>query len=85
METLDLHEVRHQDVPRLVENFVLPKTMPVRIITGNSVRMQLLVKETLKPYDLRVEPENDWNLGSFIVREANQSIHRRSTNASNGA
>tara|TARA_R110002073_G_C9042586_1_gene543106 strand:+ start:308 stop:508 length:201 start_codon:yes stop_codon:yes gene_type:complete len=42
-KTLDLHGVRHADVERLVENFVLLNEPPLTIITGNSQRMQEIV------------------------------------------
>ena len=42
-KTLDLHGVRHADVERLVENFVLLNEPPLTIITGNSHRMQEIV------------------------------------------
>ena len=35
-KTLDLHGVKHEDVDRLVENFVLLNEVPMKIITGNS-------------------------------------------------
>jgi len=42
-KTLDLHGVKHADVDRLVENFVLLNEPPLTIITGNSQRMQEIV------------------------------------------
>jgi hypothetical protein len=39
MKTLDLHGIRHKDVPRQVENFVLTNDTPMRIIIGNSGTM----------------------------------------------
>ena len=39
MRELDLHGVRHEDVDRLVENFILLNNLPVTIITGNSQKM----------------------------------------------
>ena len=42
-KTLDLHGVKHADVERLVENFVLLNEPPLTIITGNSQRMQEIV------------------------------------------
>lgn len=69
METLDLHGVRHHEVDRLVENFVLLNDLPVRIITGNSPTMQALTKEVLVRHGLRSEAETFLNVGSWIVRE----------------
>ena len=39
---LDLHGVKHEDVDRLIENFVLLNSPPMRIITGNSEKMMLV-------------------------------------------
>ena len=46
---LDLHGIRHDDVERLVENFVLLNEPPLTIITGNSDKMRDIVNiQTLK-------------------------------------
>ena len=47
---LDLHKVRHDDVNRLVENFVLLNETPLNIITGNSTMMRELVVEVLEKH-----------------------------------
>jgi len=39
MNKLDLHGKRHDDVERLVENFVLLNDYPLEIIPGNSDKM----------------------------------------------
>jgi len=70
METLDLHGVRHYKVDRLTENFVLLNDLPVRVIPGNSQIMQEIVQKVLDRHDLKQEPENDWNLGSWIIKES---------------
>tara|TARA_Y100000593_G_scaffold58729_1_gene109073 strand:- start:1536 stop:1775 length:240 start_codon:yes stop_codon:yes gene_type:complete len=44
---LDLHGVRHDDVERIVENFVLLNEPPLTIITGNSDKMSHIVEVTL--------------------------------------
>jgi hypothetical protein len=46
---MDLHGVKHQDVDRAVENFVLMNqwSIPLTIICGNSEKMISLVKQTL--------------------------------------
>jgi len=69
METLDLHGVRHHKAEALAEDFVLRHDAPMRIITGNSWSMKKIVEEVLERYNLRGEPESDWNLGSLIVYE----------------
>ena len=55
METLDLHGIRHHDVDRLVENFVMMKQPPMKIITGNSDRMIELVIKVLDKYNIDYE------------------------------
>ena len=41
-KTLDLHGVKHEDVDRIVENFVLLNDVPMKIITGNSEKMMMM-------------------------------------------
>ena len=45
---LDLHGIKHEDVNRVVENFVLLNETPLNIITGNSTMMRELVVEVLE-------------------------------------
>ena len=49
---LDLHGVKHEDVDRIVENFVLMNNPPLRIITGNSERMMELTLDVLSRHDI---------------------------------
>ena len=49
---LDLHGVRHEDVERLVENFVLLNELPLKIITGNSDEMRRLVINVLERHHM---------------------------------
>tara|TARA_Y100000004_G_scaffold122163_2_gene137355 strand:+ start:156 stop:362 length:207 start_codon:yes stop_codon:yes gene_type:complete len=55
INTLDLHMVRHSEVDRLVENFVLIHEPPIRIITGNSDRMIELTIEVLDRHNIEYE------------------------------
>ena len=52
MKKLDLHGVKHEDVDRLVENFVLLNSPPMKIITGNSERMMELTLDVLNRHDI---------------------------------
>tara|TARA_Y100000593_G_C4115954_1_gene240268 strand:- start:233 stop:433 length:201 start_codon:yes stop_codon:yes gene_type:complete len=52
---LDLHGIRHKEVDRLVENFVLLNNTPMRIITGNSHRMRDLVIKVLDRHNIKYE------------------------------
>lgn len=67
METLDLHGVSHRRAEILVENFVLLEKPPLRIITGNSPKMQIIVREVLERYEFECNYETDFNLGSLII------------------
>ena len=55
LKHLDLHGVRHDDVDRMVENFVLLNEPPISIITGNSDKMLKLVKDVLERHDIEYE------------------------------
>ncbi len=52
---LDLHGIRHTEVERLVENFVLLNEPPLTIITGNSQRMTEIVINTLVIHNINFE------------------------------
>tara|TARA_Y100000816_G_C25695145_1_gene367575 strand:+ start:375 stop:575 length:201 start_codon:yes stop_codon:yes gene_type:complete len=52
---LDLHGVKHEDVDRIVENFVLLNSPPIRIITGNSEKMMELTLNVLNKHDFEWE------------------------------
>ena len=55
LKKLDLHGVRHSEVDRLVENFVLLNNPPLEIITGNSDKMPELVREVLDRHNIEWE------------------------------
>tara|TARA_Y100000590_G_scaffold204878_1_gene232360 strand:+ start:618 stop:839 length:222 start_codon:yes stop_codon:yes gene_type:complete len=61
---LDLHGVRHTEVERLVENFVLLNNPPLEIITGNSNKMEDIVLTTLKELEINWEK---WYNGSIKI------------------
>ena len=54
-KTLDLHGVKHEDVDRIVENFVLLNNPPLTIITGNSQKMSEIVRDVLERHDMNFE------------------------------
>ena len=55
MKKLDLHGVRHSEVDRLVENFVLLNNPPLEIITGHSDKMPQLVRAVLDRHNIDLE------------------------------
>ena len=63
-KVLDLHGVRHYDVERQVENFILLEEPPLTIICGNSDKMPKMIENTLKTH--RVNWER-WRHGEFKI------------------
>ena len=66
MLKLDLHGKRHEDIDRIVENFILLSEIPSKIITGNSFKMKQLVVSVIERHGF------DWkydvpNYGCIIV------------------
>lgn len=53
MKQLDLHGILHHQVRDEVENFILlnSKELPIRIITGNSLRMKTLTENILNKHN----------------------------------
>ena len=50
MKKLDLHGIRHDDVDRMVENFIFKEDFPHQIITGHSTKMNSIVVNTLEKH-----------------------------------
>ena len=55
IKQLDLHGIRHSEVDRLVENFVLLNNPPLEIITGHSDKMPKIVRDVLDRHDIQWE------------------------------
>jgi hypothetical protein len=71
MKTLDLHGIKHADVPKLLDQFlweqIQKKRREVEIITGISHAMIELVIKNLKDYDFTYN--ESWNNpGKLIVK-----------------
>jgi DNA-nicking Smr family endonuclease len=71
MKTLDLHGVRHADVPKLLDQFlweqIQKKRREAEIITGMSNTMLEVVIKNLKDYDFTYNEV--WNNpGKLIVK-----------------
>ena len=69
LKKLDLHGIKHQDVARIVENFVFlnQNEIPLEIVCGNSQRMIDLVSEVLNQIDC--EQYDQIRFGTIIVRK----------------
>ena len=70
MNKIDLHGIKHKDVPSTVDTFIRQNknNLPIEIITGNSIDMQAAVKRVVKMYSLTMAPKSFMNLGSYIIR-----------------
>lgn len=68
--SLDLHGIKHGDVPREIDKFIGSHLMggssSVIIITGNSDEMKRLVSKTLSDYEMSYS-ESWGNSGEVIV------------------
>ena len=67
MNKLDLHGMRHEEVDRLVENYVFLNELPVEIITGNSDKMIGIVKDVLERNDFEYTIGDFFNQGYITV------------------
>ena len=65
---LDLHGVKHEDVFRLIENFILmnQKAMPLTIICGNSIKMVQIAEEAIKHVGCKTFSPN---YGTIVIRD----------------
>ena len=71
MKRLYLHGKSHHDSKQLVEVFIENNinSLPVQIITGNSVDMQAIVKKVAVRHNLKTSPKTYYNLGCLIISD----------------
>ena len=65
MKVLDLHGVRHEEVKRLLENFILLNEPPLKVITGNSIYMQNALEEFCTKHKISYERWANW--GEYTI------------------
>ena len=71
MEKLDLHGRTYYESKILVTDFIennLDK-LPIKIVTGNSAEMHLIVNKIIKKYKLKSSPNTYYNLGCLIINK----------------
>ena len=66
MKVLDLHGVRHEEVERLLENFILLNKPPLKVITGNSEYMRNAVESFCRKHKITCERWANW--GEYTIR-----------------
>ena len=68
MNELDLHGIKHDEVDRVVENFILLKEPPLTVICGNSDKMIKLVRDVLdRIYDSHGIRWQMWNHNTYKI------------------
>ena len=65
MKTLDLHGIRHEEVERLLENFILLNNPPLKVITGNSTYMQSKLESVCIKHNVSNERWANW--GEYTI------------------
>ena len=65
MNELDLHGVRHEEVERLLENFILLNEPPLKVITGNSTYMQNKLEGFCYKHKMTFERWANW--GEYTI------------------
>ena len=65
MKVLDLHGVRHEEVERLLENFILLNEPPLKVITGNSNHMQGKLEMFCSKHNVSYERWANW--GEYTI------------------
>ena len=65
MKTLDLHGVRHEEVERLLENFILLNKPPLQVITGNSDYMRYALESFCSKHHINYERWANW--GEYTI------------------
>ena len=71
MEKLDQHGKTYYESEILVVDFIeknLDK-LPIKIVTGNSTEMQLIVNKIVKKHKLKSSPRTYYNLGCLIINK----------------
>ena len=65
MKVLDLHGVRHEEVERLLENFILLNEPPLKVITGNSDYMRIKLERFCSKHKVSYERLANW--GEYTI------------------
>jgi len=69
MQSVDLHGVRHEDVPNVLIECCATYETPFIVITGNSPEMKRIVSRVASRFNLKVRDAVD-NPGRVILNES---------------
>jgi hypothetical protein len=77
ISSIDLHGVRHRDVYKAIESFLMKNdwTLPFEIITGNSADMRKEVVEVLRELGLAGSVKDNHNWGVMVVTDPDSFGH----------
>ena len=83
MKKLNLHGLRHHEVDRIVENFIIDtynkNELPAEIISGNSIKMKEIVKNVIQRHEFRFNQHIWMDSPSIIVFSAGGLTAKRLT------
>ena len=68
MKTLDLYGKKHSEIGFLVDRFIRQNldNLPIKIIT-HTFPIEKKTRGVIQNYNLTMRPENEFNLGAWIV------------------
>ena len=73
MKEIDLHGLGHSKVKNLLGNWLILEcnkgNMPLKLITGKSLRMKKIVHRVAKEFKFKVTQPMDGNAGVLVIRE----------------
>ena len=68
-KSIDLHGITHKEAEILIDEFIINNidSLPLEVITGNSVDMLSILKKVVSNHDLKIIPSHSFNMGSYLV------------------
>ena len=69
VKVLDLHGQTHIEARYLVEEVIILNETPIKIVTGNSDQMKIIVKEIVEKHQMYYFPEHFSNFGAYIIQD----------------
>ncbi len=69
MQSVDLHGIRHSEVPDIIIECCAMYDTPFVVITGNSNRMKRIVRDTAAQFNLKVKDAIN-NPGRVVISES---------------
>ena len=77
MKELDLHGIKHEEVERLLENFILLNNPPLKVITGNSDYMRRVLERFCIKHKVNYERWVNWGGYTILVGYGDRKWHKK--------